>query len=253
VWLVLGQDGDVEASWIADGLGARADRPVRLVTASGLVHDCRWEHRVGAAGTSSRLVLGDGTVLDAGSIDGVVNRLCWLGAEGYVGASERDREYATGELFALGLSWLESLGGRVVNRPTGSGLAGSWRRAPEWRSLARAAGLAVVPYESDEPEVAIDDADRVVLVLDGEVVEGPAPAAGSAAVPPLTPADRDALAALAGAAGQDLLDARLVAGPGPGRRPALRTASFLPPMSLFGDVGLDALHKALTTRSGVDR
>jgi hypothetical protein len=252
MWLVLGQDGDVEASWVADGLGARADRPVRLVTASALVHDCRWEHRVGAAGASSRLVLGEGTVLDAATVDGVVNRLCWLGAEGYVGASERDREYATGELFALGLSWLESLGGRVVNRPTGSGLAGAWRRAAEWRSLARAVGLAVVPYESDEPEVAIDDADRVVLVLDGEVLDAPGRGTGIDPAPALAPGDRDALAALAGAAGQDLIDARLVSGPDPGGRWALRTASFLPPMSLFGDAGLDALHKALMTR-WVDR
>jgi hypothetical protein len=246
MWLVLGQDNDVEARWVTAGLRARADRPVALVTAATLVHDCRWEHRVGAAGAFSRLVLGDGTVLDPTTLDGVVNRLCWLGAEGFAGASVRDREYATGELNALGLSWLESLGGRVVNRPAGNGLAGPWRRMVEWRSLARTVGLPVVPYDSDEPEVTTGETDRVVLVLDGEVIEGGGPTAPG---PGLTPAGRDAVAALQRASGLDLLDARL----GAGERLALRSASFLPSMSLFGDAGLDALHKALMTRREVGR
>ena len=241
MWLVLAQDNDVEARWVAAGLRARTTRPVALVTAATLVHDCRWEHRVGAAGASSRLVLGDGTVLDPTTVDGVVNRLCWLGADGFAGASARDREYATGELNALGLSWLTSLGGRVVNRPAGNGLAGSWRRMAEWRGLARGVGLPAVPYDSDQPEMATGGTDRVVLVLDGEVIEGGGPAAPG---PGLTPADRGALVALQRASGLDLLDVHL----GAGERLALRSASFLPAMSRFGDAGLDALQRALTRR-----
>src|SRR5215831_17161035 len=234
MWLVLGQDNDIEARWVAAGLRARADRPVALVSAAMLVHDCRWEHRVGVAGASSRLVLGDGTVLDPTTVDGVVNRLCWLGAEGFAGASARDREYATGELNALGLSWLESLGGRVVNRMA------------EWRGLARTVGLPVAPYDSDEPEVTTGEADRVVLVLDGEVIEGGGPTRPG---PELTPAGRDALAALQRASGLDLLGVHLVTG----ERLVLRSASFLPSMSLFGAAGLDALHKALMNRRGAGR
>ena len=113
MWAVLSQDLDVDARWIAAGLEARTDRPVALVTAGSLVHDCRWEHRVGRSGTASRLLLGDGTVVDSAGLGAVLNRLCWLGAEGYAGASDRDGEYAGGELYALGLSWLESLGPRV--------------------------------------------------------------------------------------------------------------------------------------------
>ena len=246
MWLVLGQDNDVEARWVAAGLRARADRPVALVSAAMLVHDCQWEHRVGTAGASSRLVLGDGTVLDPTTVDGVVNRLCWLGAEGFAGASVRDREYATGEFNALGLSWLESLGGRVVNRPAGSGLAGSWRRMAEWRGLARTVGLPVAPYDSDEPEVTTSETDRVVLVLDGEVIEGGGPTRPGLE---LTPASRDVLAALQRASGLDLLGAHLVTG----ERLVLRSASFLPSMSLFGEAGLDALYKALMNRRGVGR
>ena len=241
MWLVLGQHNDVEARWVAAGLQARSDRPVALVTDAQLVHDCRWELRVGAGGASSRLELGDGTVLDPGTVDGVVNRLCWLGAEAFTGASARDRDYATGELYALGLAWLESLGDRVVNRPTGNGLCGSWRRTAEWRTLARTAGLPIVPYDTDDRDAdAPDRSDHVVLVLDGTVLE---PGPGS------TPAERDGLVALQKASGLDLLEVRLACRP-EGEGLALRSASFLPSMSLFGDQGLDALHKALIARSG---
>jgi hypothetical protein len=63
----------------------------------------------------------------------------------------------------------------------------------------------------------------------------------------VAPASRDALAALQHASGLDLLDARLAADG------ALRSVSFLPALSRYGDVGLDALHKSLMTRSGVGR
>ena len=256
MWLVLGQHHDVEARWVAAELGERADRPVTLVTDATLVHDCRWDVRVGAARARSRLVLGDGTVLDPTTVDAVVNRLSWLGAEAFGGASERDREYATGELHALGLAWLESLGGRVVNRPAGNGLAGPWRRTSEWRTLARTVGLPVVAYDSDDPEaerLTFEPDDRVVLVLDGEVLDAGA-GAGSGPGAGLPPAVREGLSALQRAAGLDLLEARLSPRPdGDGDGWALRSASFLPALSRFGDVGLDALHKALIARGGGGR
>jgi hypothetical protein len=104
----------------------------------------------------------------------------------------------------------------------------------------------MVPYDSDEPEAMTGGTDRVVLVIDGEVIEGGGPAAPG---PGLTPAGRDALAALQRASGLDLLEAHL----GAGERLALRSASFLPSMSRFGDAGLDALHKALMARQRVGR
>jgi hypothetical protein len=236
MWLVLGQDNDVEAGWIAARLGERSDRPVRWVAASTLVRDCRWEHRVSGSSTSSRLVLGDGTVLDSTTVDAVVNRLCWLGAEGYTGASARDRAYAGSEFYALGLSWLESLAGRVLNRPAATGLAGGWRRTSEWRGLARAAGLSVVPYRSNEPDLEADETDLVALVLDGEVIRVGGPAVSTSVC--------SSLAKLQHAAGLDLLGVRFAAGD------RLRSASSLPAMSRFGDAGIEALHRALLARDG---
>ena len=147
MWLVLCQDGDVEAEWLAKALRARTDRAVELVEAGALVHECRWEHRVGAAGVSTRLLVG-GTTVDSDRVAAVLNRLSWLGTDGYVAASARDREYAAGEFYALALSWLQGLGPHVINRPTGVGLAGTWRAPAQWCVLARSVGLPIVPYET---------------------------------------------------------------------------------------------------------
>jgi hypothetical protein len=250
MWLVLGQDGDVDGQWIADGLGALAAEPVRLLTASTLVHGTRWEHRVGPGGASSRLVLPDGTVLDSAAVDAVVNRLVWLGAEGFAGASPRDREYATAELQALGLSWVESLGPRVLNRPAGGGILGAWRTEAHWRALARSVGLRIVPYTLDGEAVPVpaaetadeaadaaaeSAADLMVLVVDGEVFDKDGV---------LTGPERSALSELQRISGQDLIEARLT--PGEGR--AFCGVGFLPNLRRFGDPGLDVVFRALLRR-----
>ena len=67
----------------------------------------------------------------------------WITADGFLGASDTDREYAGGELHALVLSWLEGFGARVINRPAGLGLSGPWRTTDQWRALAREAGLEI--------------------------------------------------------------------------------------------------------------
>jgi hypothetical protein len=243
MWCVLAQDGDAEAAWIAERLEARADRPVALVTDSTLIHDCRWELRVGADGAHGRLELGDGTVLDPSTLDAVVNRLCWLGAEGFVGASQVDRDYASTERYALGQAWLESLGERVINRPTGSGLCGTLRTTGGWRALARSAGAPIVAYGSGEATVFTTDADRPVLVVDGQVVAGED-----------LPADlQEKLIIIQARSGLDLIELRLVpdlAVPDPdgGEGWAVRDVAFLAVMSGFGEAGLDALHRALSSR-----
>jgi hypothetical protein len=247
MWLVLSQDWDVDAEWAAVGLRARADRPVEWITAGTLIHDCRWEHRISSTGASSRLLLGDGTIVDSSEVGGVLNRLNWLGAEGFGGASERDGEYAGAELYALGLSWLESLGPKVLNRPTGSGFAGAWRTEGQWRLLARSVGLPVVAYERDgtepaTPAVPGDDGDRPVLVVDGEVFDEAA-----APSPELAAPVRSGLVALQRASGRDLIEVRLAVGDGV----AFRSVSHVAPLRRYGDAALDALHAALTRRGDV--
>jgi hypothetical protein len=196
VWLVLCQDGDGDAADLAPRLRERGLTPLELVLASELVHGVCWDHRLGTWGSHTRLLLADGREFESREVDAVLNRLYWVTAGGFLGASETDREYAGGELYALVQSWLASFGARMVNQPAGLGLAGSWRTTVEWRALARGAGLAVRPYpESDERPFVADPA-RQVLVVDGAVVEDVD-----------APADvREGAVRLAQAARQDLVE-----------------------------------------------
>jgi hypothetical protein len=174
VWLVVCQDGDVDAAELALGLRDLGLDPLELVVASELVHGARWEHRVGAWGAHTRLRLADGRDIDSAAVCGVLNRLVWITAEGFVGASDVDREYAGGELHALVQSWLEGFGRRAVNRPAGLGLSGPFRTSEEWRALAREAQLEIRAFpESADGPLELSP----VLIIDGEVVDdGGAPA-----------------------------------------------------------------------------
>jgi hypothetical protein len=168
VWIVACQDGDGDAVLLAARLRDLGLEPLELVRATELVHGARWEHRVGGWGSHTRLRLADGREIDSDDVVGVLNRLVWISAEGFVGASDTDRQYAGGELYALVQSWLEGFGARVVSRPAGLALSGSWRTPDQWRALAREAGLEIraFPEPSDAPlELA------PVLVIDGEIIE----------------------------------------------------------------------------------
>jgi hypothetical protein len=174
VWLVACQDGDGDGVLVAERLRELGLEPVELIVATQLVHGAVWEHRVGGWGARTRLRLADGREIDSDGVRGMLNRLLWITADGFLGASETDREYAGGELHAVVQSWLESLGARVVNRPSGLGLSGPWRTPDQWRALAREHGLEIRLFpEPSEAPVNVEQ----VLVVDGEIVEhGDAPA-----------------------------------------------------------------------------
>lgn len=176
MWLIPCHDGDAEAVWIGERLRALGLRPLELITASELVHGARWEHRVDSRRVSTTLRLADGRRIDCAGVGGVLNRLDWLSADGYLGASEVDREYATAELQALVLSWLGGLGPRVLNPPVPPSLGPAWGSSCEWRARALAAGARVSPYASEagpEPSGA-----GKLLVIDGTAVGAEGSAAG---------------------------------------------------------------------------
>lgn len=168
MWVIACQDGDIDAILLADRLREVGLDPVELVRASELVHGARWEHRVGDWGSRTRLRLADGRAITSDAVQGVLNRLLWITADGFLGASATDREYAGGELHALVQSWLEGFGARAVNRPAGLGLCGPWRTPDQWRALARDLGLSIRPFP-DPSEVALELTP--LLVIDGEIVE----------------------------------------------------------------------------------
>jgi hypothetical protein len=239
VWLIPCQDEDAEARWLVDRLAARDCGTAQLVTASELVHGAIWRHQVTRTGTRTTCRLGDGRLLDSDAVSGVLNRILWVSADGYLGAGARDREYATTELQALVLSWLEGFGQRVVNRPTPPGAGAPWRHDCEWRARALHAGVRIVPYVSGEGEPP--PVQVALLVIDGQAIEAEDPAA--AAEPRVDPAR------LAAALELDLFEAGFsIAGDGAWE---LATVDSVPALSGAGEAGVAAVARALAARSEV--
>ena len=114
--------------------------------------------------------LADGRVIDSRRVRGVLNRLLWVSAEGFAGASESDREYAGGELYALVQSWLASAR-RAGDQPPGRHrLAGS---VADGRPMAgaRPRGRPGDPALPGATRPPTPPAVRRVLVIDGRVVD----------------------------------------------------------------------------------
>jgi hypothetical protein len=235
-WLVACQDADPEARWIAAGLTERGLTPCHVVTASEIVHSTAWTHRLNDRFVSSRLERADGTVVDSADVRGVVNRLFWITADGYRGASLADREYGTAEWGALVLSWLFTYGDRVLNRPSAAGLSGAIRSTAHWRMLAHAAGLPAAPYPADGIEPGTPSARppfAIWAAVVGETVLG-----GDQ----LSVTTRQLLPRLGVIGGLDMFEAVFIGEPA---HPVLHTVSPLPRLARFGDDAVDCLSTVL--------
>jgi hypothetical protein len=242
MWLLASQDEDAEAAWLAERLPELGLEQLEHVTASNLVHGAEWEHRVDARGTRTLVRLADGRTIDSGEVDAVLNRLSWITADGFAGASDADREYAAVEFQALVLSWLEGFGPAALNRPAPIGICAPPRAEAHWRWLAIEAGLAALAYEQDEVPgdegaVATEDARHWVTVLDGKLV----PRDG--AVPDGPQPDAPALAA---AVGLDLFEAGYERGSDGAWE--LCAINPLPSFFVAGDAAVEALVEALRRR-----
>ena len=243
--LVLCEADDYAGRWAAAGLLQRG-LPVELVLADQLARAPRWQHLVGSSGATSSVVLNDGRLIESAAVSGTLNRLITTPAWQFASASESDREYAAQELFSLWLSWLWSLPGAMLNRPTPQGLSGCWRHDSEWAVLAARSGLRTPPYRmtSSEPngrqllpEEELDE-DRVstAFVVGDQVVAGPQQAAVNTGCQRLGEASRTALL------GVDLMvDQRADW--------TFLQATPLPDLRLGGDVLLDAVANHLGGRT----
>jgi hypothetical protein len=111
----------------------------------------------------SAVTLPDGRTLSFGPEDSILNRLVYPPTQRIDRVAGSDRDYAVQEMNALYLSWLFSLPGKVVNRPTPQGLSGSALHPSQWTALAREAGLPVAVWrQSDE-----DDPNQLWLPRQG--------------------------------------------------------------------------------------
>lgn len=156
--LVLCEPADLPALWAADRLQRRG-LAVSIVTGSGVTNAIRWEHRLATDGTpSGDLHLANGCVLSGTEPCGVLNRLTTAPVDRLRAVGGADSDYAVQEMSALFISWLASLPGPMVNRPSTQGLAGHWRHPAAWAVLAARAGLATPVYRRPDDQSPEDAA-----------------------------------------------------------------------------------------------
>ena len=168
------------AAWAAGCLRQRGVG-VDILTGADLAAAGRLEHRVGRTGTGFELELANGSRFSSQTVNGLYNRLSYLPDACLRRIGGPDRDYAVQETYALYLSWLHSLPGPLLNRPTPQGLCGNWRHPSAWTALAFRAGLPAAPYRQssqDDPaalwqRIVVPDA-CTVFVIGERVVAHPA-------------------------------------------------------------------------------
>src|SRR5215210_9151121 len=140
-FLILAHRWDTHAAAVAAALQRRhPNRASRIVTMEELIFAPSWVHRVEAGGTVTQVTLHDGCTLHSGEIGVVFNRLRHVDMPHFPPA---ERNYATAEMSALLLSWLEGMPCPIVNPAVPLGLGGAMRRPVQWFALAAEAGLPV--------------------------------------------------------------------------------------------------------------
>lgn len=141
--LILAHSRDPTANALALALQRQGTFAVECASIDQLAA-ARWQHALAAHGmVTTALNLGGGTT-DAAP-DVVFNRLHAATTQHFDGWNVIDRQYGQTELLALLLSWLTSLGDRVVNKPVGGSLAGPLDKPWLWLARARAVGLPLHP------------------------------------------------------------------------------------------------------------
>jgi hypothetical protein len=142
--MIVADAGEVATAEVARAVAASAtEYPVRLVSTAELSL-AGWTHRIDPAGrTSTTLRLADGTRFDR-SIDVSVAYLAsTTPVPRFLRSAAADQDYAASEFRALMVSWLYSLGDRVVNAPSGTDPSGPGWSPGRWLIEAAGAGLPV--------------------------------------------------------------------------------------------------------------
>lgn len=240
VVLVLCDVADSAALWAARELEGRG-LEVEVLTGSVLDSAVRWEHRVSDHGASFAIELFDGRRVSSDGPVSVLNRLTFVPTDRLNRvAGTQDAGYAAQEMHALFLSWLYSIPGPVVNRPSPQGLAGRWRHRSQWACLAASAGLRAAPYResSTDPLAAVPAPPRptVTVFAVGERMLAP---------PAVPRAVAEGCRELARLAGETLLGVDLVLSPTGDWEVTAATAT--PYFPLAGKAMIDALQEALAT------
>jgi hypothetical protein len=158
MWVILSESNDLVALWLFEGLTKKGIKPLEWVKADSLEYGTNWTHRLSSDNVSTSFTLSDGRTIDTVEIKGVINRLRRIPVKNLLLFHPSEREYVTHEIMTFFISWLYSLPGPVLNRPTAQGLSGNTRHPSEWILLADIAGLPTREYHySDNNDYCLDD------------------------------------------------------------------------------------------------
>lgn len=146
MWLVICSLNDPAALWTYQGLVSCGLSPLNFIAVESLALCSRWDHRIQATGNSTALTLADGRMIDSRSVRGTLNRVLAPPGTQLSAAVPEDRGYASQEIYSFYVSWLRTLSGPILNRPTPHGLCGAWRHISEWVCLAGRVGLPTPKY-----------------------------------------------------------------------------------------------------------
>lgn len=122
--MILCHPGDHAAIWLHGAMRATGLPDAQIVSVEQLVYSRSIVHRMDSTADAGEIRLADGRAVRADSITGLVNRFRYLPSDHFAAATPDDRRYATDELHAFMLAWLDAVPGLVVNRAHPGALGG---------------------------------------------------------------------------------------------------------------------------------
>lgn len=172
--VILCHADDAPALWLHGALRELGLNALELVAVEQLVYSRRIVHRLDNQGDRGEIHLADGRVLRGESIRGLINRVRYLPTEHFARADPLDRAYATQELNAFMLAWLDSIAGRVINPPLAFALDGGTFQSIAVIHHAAAAGLPTKTWRGGTNVMQADaepqlPATHAPIVFDGRV------------------------------------------------------------------------------------
>jgi hypothetical protein len=174
VIVILCHADDAPALWLHGALRDLGLKGLELVAVDQLVYSRTIVHRLDDDGDRGEIHLADRRVLRAESIRGLVNRVRYLPTQHFERADPSDRTYATQELSAFMLAWLDSIAGRVINPPLPFALDGGTFPPTTVLHYAAMAGLPTRTWRAGTHPVAKDVEPEVIpthapIVFDGRL------------------------------------------------------------------------------------
>jgi hypothetical protein len=175
--VILCHAGDTAALWLHDTLRRLGLASLELVAVEQVVFSRSIVHRLDGAGDTGAIQLADSRVLRPEAITGLVNRVQFLPTQHFAAAAAADRAYATEELAAFMLAWLDGIAGRVINPPLPAALGGGAFPEVVITHSAAMAGLPTRPWRrTDRADIeTVNDPNRPlsstygVVALDGRL------------------------------------------------------------------------------------